>query len=69
MHRFLPALFLAAGHGVVYQDVAHRPRRAGRTKYGIGNRLWVGLADLVGVAWLRRRMIAPPAKGGFGDEG
>ena len=69
MHRFLPALFLAAGHRVVYHDVAHRPRRAGRTKYGIGDRLWTGIADLGGVAWLRRRMILPPHEGGDGHDG
>jgi dolichol-phosphate mannosyltransferase len=58
MHRFLPALFLAAGHPVRYRPVAHRPRRWGRTKYGIGDRLWVGIADLFGVMWLSRRLIA-----------
>jgi dolichol-phosphate mannosyltransferase len=36
--------------------VSHRPRRAGRSKYGVHNRLWVGLVDLLGVLWLQRRM-------------
>lgn len=58
MHRFLPALFLRAGTGVISIGVSHRPRRAGRSKYGIGNRLWVGIVDLFGVRWLIRR--APP---------
>lgn len=58
MHRFLPALFLRAGSGVISIGVGHRPRRAGRSKYGIGNRLWVGIVDLFGVRWLIRR--APP---------
>lgn len=60
MHRFLPALFLAAGHGVRFRDVADRPRRGGRSKYGVLDRLWVGLGDLVGVFWLRRRLLIPP---------
>jgi dolichol-phosphate mannosyltransferase len=54
-HRFLPALFLRDGVPVVTVAVGHRPRAAGRSKYGVGNRLWVGLVDLAGVWWLLRR--------------
>ena len=68
MHRFLPALALREGGGVVSVPVSHRPRAAGRSKYGVGNRLWVGIVDLLGVAWLQRRMrrpvLAPPPGGG-----
>ena len=56
MHRFLPALFLAAGRPVVSVEVGHRPRLHGRSKYGILDRLWVGIVDLFGVMWLRSRM-------------
>lgn len=55
MHRFLPALFLRAGACVISVDVRHRPRMRGRSKYGIANRLWVGIVDLFGVHWLIRR--------------
>jgi dolichol-phosphate mannosyltransferase len=55
MHRYLPALFRRAGWEVETVPVGHRPRLAGRSKYGIGNRLWVGIVDLFGVAWLMRR--------------
>ena len=55
MHRFLPALLLRQGLATVSRPVAHHPRRAGRSKYGLGNRLWVGIADLLGVLWLSRR--------------
>ena len=55
MHRFLPALAQREGGATVSIDVHHRPRLHGRSKYGIGNRLWVGIADLLGVAWLGRR--------------
>ncbi len=55
MHRFLPALFQREGAKVVSIAVRHRPRMHGSSKYGIGNRLWVGIVDLFGVRWLMRR--------------
>ncbi len=55
LHRFLPALFLRAGGRVTSVDVSHRERPAGRSKYGVLDRLWVGIVDLVGVWWLMRR--------------
>lgn len=55
MHRFLPALILRAGGEVLSVPVNHRPRGGGRSHYGVHNRLWVGLVDLVGVMWLQRR--------------
>jgi dolichol-phosphate mannosyltransferase len=55
MHRFMPALVRQLGLRVVSVPVSHRPRVAGRSTYGIGNRLWVGLVDLFGVWWLGRR--------------
>ncbi|GIX33477.1 MAG: dolichol-phosphate mannosyltransferase [Lysobacterales bacterium] len=55
MHRFLPALFQREGWLTRSIPVGHRPRRAGRSHYGNLRRLWVGLADLGGVAWLLRR--------------
>jgi len=57
MHRFLPVLFRRQGHGVVSLAVQHRPRRTGRSKYGVMDRLWVGIVDLAGVAWLQRRRL------------
>jgi dolichol-phosphate mannosyltransferase len=56
MHRFLPALVLRAGGRVVSVPVGHRPRTLGRSHYGIGNRLWVGIVDLLGVWWLQHRI-------------
>jgi len=55
MHRFLPALVLRSGGRVRSVPVNHRPRQRGRSHYGINNRLWVGLVDIFGVMWLRRR--------------
>ncbi|GAB6042143.1 glycosyltransferase family 2 protein [Endothiovibrio diazotrophicus] len=59
MHRFLPALVQRAGGRVVSVEVNHRPRTRGVSKYGIGNRLWVGIVDLFGVRWLQKRARVP----------
>ena len=61
MHRFLPALVLRAGGRVLSVPVSHRPRTKGRSHYGIHNRLWTGLVDMLGVAWLIRRARLPDA--------
>jgi dolichol-phosphate mannosyltransferase len=55
MHRFLPALFMRAGARVISVPVHHRPRSRGQSKYGMFDRLWVGIADIIGVMWLKRR--------------
>ncbi|MGF1660243.1 MAG: glycosyltransferase family 2 protein [Rubrimonas sp.] len=63
MHRFLPALFLADGWTVRHVPVGHRPRAAGRSKYGQIDRTLVGALDLFGVWWLlRRRRRSAPAR-------
>lgn len=59
MHRFLPALFRREGYDVLSTPVNHRPRLAGRSKYGVLNRLFVGIVDLFGVMWLQTRACAP----------
>ena len=58
IHRFLPALMKASGVTVVLVDVGHRPRMAGLSKYGLWDRLWVGIHDLIGVRWLMSRQVA-----------
>jgi dolichol-phosphate mannosyltransferase len=58
MHRFLPALFQRAGCAVISVPVHHRPRTRGTSKYGVRNRLFVGITDLFGVMWLIRRKPA-----------
>ena len=55
IHRFTPALFIRAGAEVLSVDVSHRPRKRGASHYGMWNRLWVGIVDLLGVSWLMRR--------------
>ena len=39
--------------------VNHRPRRRGVSKYGVFDRLGVGIIDLFGVMWLQRRNTRP----------
>ncbi len=59
MHRFLPTLLRIEGARVIEQPVNHRGRRYGVSKYGVRNRLWVTLVDLLGVRWLQRRALDP----------
>jgi dolichol-phosphate mannosyltransferase len=59
MHRFMPALVIRQGYGVKSIPITHRLRLAGTSKYGIHNRLWVGIVDLFGAMWLIRRMQQP----------
>lgn len=60
MHRFFPALVVRDGFGVGHIDVVDRSRRHGQSKYGIWDRLAVGLPDLFGALWLRRRRKVVP---------
>jgi glycosyltransferase involved in cell wall biosynthesis len=56
MYSFLPAFAGAAGFTVREVPVAHRPRRAGKSKYGLGVMAIRPMLDLLAVTWhLRRR--------------
>ena len=59
MHRFLPALMIRRGGRVVSVPVNHRQRERGISNYGLFDRLWVGIIDLIGVMWLLRRASNP----------
>ncbi|MEM8786380.1 MAG: glycosyltransferase family 2 protein [Pseudomonadota bacterium] len=59
MHRFMSALMLREGFEVEFVPVSHRPRRHGASKYGVLDRLWVSLSDIMGVMWLSRRCRLP----------
>jgi glycosyltransferase involved in cell wall biosynthesis len=69
-HRFFPALFIMSGFTVAEIVVNHRVREHGTSKYGggINSRLWVGLADLAGVFWLRRRAMRYTVTESYGSE-
>jgi len=57
LHRFLPTLLRMEGARVIELPVSHRPRRHGRSKYGIGNRLFAGLHDVFAVRWMQSRAL------------
>jgi dolichol-phosphate mannosyltransferase len=62
LHRFLPTLLRLEGARLAELPVNHRPRRSGASKYGIGNRLFVVLADLLAVRWMIKRQLASEAR-------
>lgn len=57
MHRFFPALALMHGFSVVEVPVRHFPRAHGVSKYGVGNRLFKSLYDLIAVRWMQSRRL------------
>lgn len=59
LHRFMPAMIQRGGGKVVSVEVHHRERERGSSHYGFFDRLWVGIFDLMGVAWLQRRVTHP----------
>ena len=56
-HRFIPTLLRMRGYRVLEIPVNHRPRRFGRSKYGVMNRAFVAFADLLVVRWMKARML------------
>jgi glycosyltransferase involved in cell wall biosynthesis len=63
MHRFLPTLLRYHGYLVVEHPVSHHPRRAGKSKYGLWNRVFRATIDLLAVRWMRSRIVLPPIAG------
>ena len=57
LHRFMPILAQNAGAAVKELSVTHYPRVAGKSKYGIWNRLGRGILDLLMVRWLMKRQF------------
>ena len=59
IHRFLPILAHANGAKTLEVPVSHRQRVAGVSKYGVWNRVWRGIYDLIGVNWYLKRRLRP----------
>jgi dolichol-phosphate mannosyltransferase len=57
VHRFMPVFVHNVGLTVKEVPVSHHPRTAGRSNYGIGNRLGRGIRDLIMVRWFLKRQI------------
>ena len=59
MHRFMSVLVRREGGVVIEVPVGHRAREQGNSKYGILDRLLVGISDIMGVMWLLSRTNYP----------
>ena len=62
IHRFLPFLFNTFGGKIISIPVNHRSRSSGISKYSNFQRFLVGINDLYGVIWLRKRSVWPILK-------
>jgi glycosyltransferase involved in cell wall biosynthesis len=56
-HRYFPTLVKMRGYTVFETPVKHSARYAGTAKYGFGNRAFVGIYDLIGVRWMKKRYL------------
>ena len=63
VHRFFAVMIRNGGLTLTECEVAHHPRQYGVSKYGIHNRLWRGIYDLFGVAWLKKRYVTFTVEG------
>jgi hypothetical protein len=62
-HRYFAVMVRQAGLSIRECEVTHHARVHGVSKYGINNRLWRGIYDLVGVGWLGKRMVSAEVEG------
>lgn len=58
LHRFLPAMILLQNGKIKQVPVRHFPRTAGKTKFGIANRLLGPLSDCFVYLWMKRKYIS-----------
>ncbi|MHC4942548.1 MAG: glycosyltransferase family protein, partial [Planctomycetota bacterium] len=56
-HRFLPTLLKMEGATVAEVPVNHRPRTRGESKYGVWNRVFCSFRDLLGIQWMKSRVL------------
>jgi dolichol-phosphate mannosyltransferase len=68
-HRFVPTLLKIRGFRVLEVPVNHRPRRFGKSKYGIGNRALRAFVDLLVVRWMKDRQLRYEIAEDLGGEG
>jgi dolichol-phosphate mannosyltransferase len=66
-HRFIPTLLRVDGYRVLEVPVNHRPRRFGQSKYGVMNRAFTGLVDLLVVRWMKQRRLVYEVVDDLGD--
>ena len=59
IHRFMPYLFKTFKGNVISIEVNHRARKSGVSKYSNLQRFLVGIYDILGVIWLKKRTVWP----------
>jgi dolichol-phosphate mannosyltransferase len=57
MHRFIPTLLKMEGYSVTEIPISSNPRFAGKSHYGVWNRLFASFYDLLAVRWMKKRMF------------
>jgi glycosyltransferase involved in cell wall biosynthesis len=57
MHRFLSTLVKMEGYRFIEVPVTHHPRKFGKSKYNIRNRMVRGFLDLLAVRWMKSRQV------------
>jgi dolichol-phosphate mannosyltransferase len=57
MHRFLSTLVKMEGYRIMEVPVSHHPRKFGKSKYNIRNRMVRSFIDLLAVRWMKHRTI------------
>lgn len=57
MHRFFPVLLKMEGFRVTEVEVNHRPRKYGKSKFNIRNRIFRALKDCLAVRWMMNRRL------------
>lgn len=56
-HRFVPFLVQMRGFSVAEVGIRHYPRIAGKSKYGMMNRLWVGIKSAFAIRWMKQNYL------------
>ena len=57
LHRFIPTLLKMEGCRVIEIPVSNNPRRHGKSKYGVWNRLFKSFRDLLAIRWMKSRLL------------
>jgi dolichol-phosphate mannosyltransferase len=57
VHRFLPIVVAMGGFRIAECATIHHPRVSGKSKYGIMDRLFQYIYDLIGVKWMQSRQL------------
>lgn len=57
MHRFFSTLVKMKGYKVIEVPIKHHPRRFGKSKYNIRNRILRSFIDLLVIRWMKSRNI------------